>query len=69
MKLRGNKALVSQCAIKGDPGNGKDGVGKRIKEARPRENVTVDFAPWAGSRIGELAAKWDVVLGVTPEHG
>ena len=69
VKLRGKKELVSQCYIKGHPGNEKDGVWKGIKDPRQRENVTVDFAALAGSKLGELAAKWDIVMGVTPEHG
>ena len=60
---------MSQCYIKGYPGNEKDGGWKGLKDARQRENVTVDFASLAGSRIGELAATWGVVPGVTPEHG
>lgn len=69
VKLRGKKELVSQCYIKGHPENEKDGPWKGIKDARQRENVTVDFAPLTGSKVGELAARWDVVMGVTPEHG
>ena len=69
VKLRGKKELVAQCYIKGYAGNEKDGVWKKIADPRQRANVTVDFAPLAGSKLGELAAKWDVVLGVTPEHG
>ena len=69
VKFRGKKELVSQCYIKGHPGNEKDGVWKGIKDPRQRENVTVDFAALAGSKLGELAAKWDIVMGVTPEHG
>ena len=69
VKLKGKKELVSQCYIKGHPGNEKDGVYRKIGDARQRENVTVDFAPLAGSRVGELAAKWDIVMGVMPEHG
>lgn len=69
VKLKGKKALVSQCYIKGHPGNEKDGVYRKIGDARQRENVTVEFAPLAGSRVGELTAKWDIVMGVTPEHG
>ena len=38
-----------------------------IRDPKARESVTIDFAPIAGSRIGELAAKFDVVLGFTPE--
>jgi len=62
-------SLVSQCYIKGHPGNEKDGVWKGIKDPRQRENVTVDLAALAGSTLGDLAAKWDIVMGVTPEHG
>jgi protocatechuate 3,4-dioxygenase beta subunit len=40
-----------------------------IRDARQRDSVTIDFAPLAGSKVGELAAKWDIVMGVTPEHG
>jgi len=32
-----------------------------------RKSVTVDFTPIQDSKIGELAAKFDLVLGVTPE--
>jgi hypothetical protein len=32
-----------------------------------RESVTVDFAPITNSRIRELAACFDIVLGFTPE--
>ena len=69
VKLKGKKELISQCYIKGHPGNAKDGVWNGIKDAQQRENVTIDFAPLAGSKVGELTAKWDVVMGLTPEHG
>jgi hypothetical protein len=29
--------------------------------------VTIDFAPLPGAKAGELAARFDLVLGVTPE--
>jgi protocatechuate 3,4-dioxygenase beta subunit len=67
VKLRGKKELVTQCYIKGHPGNEKDGVLKRITDPKQRDSVVVDFAPLAGSRIGELSARWDLVLGLTPE--
>ena len=68
VKLKGKKELVSQCYIKGHPGNEKDGIWKNIKDAKQRANVTVDFAPLPNSKAGELAAKWDVVMGLTPEQ-
>ncbi len=68
VKRKGQKELISQCYIKGFPGNEKDGVWKGIKDEKQRENVTIDFAPLAGSKTGELTAKWDIVMGLTPEH-
>lgn len=67
VKLRGRKELVSQCYIKGHPGNARDGVWRGIRDQRQRDSVTLDFAPLAGSRVGELTARWDIVLGTTPE--
>jgi hypothetical protein len=29
--------------------------------------LCLDFTPLEGSKIGELAAKWDIVLGYSPE--
>lgn len=68
VKRRGQKELVTQCYIKGHPGNPNDGPWKGIRDPKQRDSVTIDFAPLAGSRVGELAARWDVVLGLTPEH-
>ena len=67
VKLRGKKELVTQCYIKGHAGNARDGVWKGIKDPKQRDAVTIDFAPLAGSKIGELGAKWDLVMGLTPE--
>jgi protocatechuate 3,4-dioxygenase, beta subunit len=65
---RGSKELLTtQCYVKGEPANNRDGIYRGIRDPKARESVTIDFAPIAGSRIGELAAKFDVVLGFTPE--
>jgi protocatechuate 3,4-dioxygenase beta subunit len=65
---KGSKDLLTtQCYVKGEPRNGSDGVYRGIRDPKARESVTVDFAPIEGSRIGELAARFDVVLGYTPE--
>ncbi len=63
----GKELLTTQCYIKGDAGNEKDGVFRGIKDPRARESVSVDFLPIKDSKIGELAARFDVVLGLTPE--
>jgi protocatechuate 3,4-dioxygenase beta subunit len=65
---RGDKELlVTQCYIKGDPGNDRDGVYRGIRDPKAKESVTVDFAPLKESKIGEVAARFDIVLGFTPE--
>jgi protocatechuate 3,4-dioxygenase, beta subunit len=67
VKIRGQKTLVTQCYIRGHPQNEKDNIWKNIADPRQRDAVTIDFAPLAGSRTGELTARFDVVLGLTPE--
>ena len=53
--------------MKGEPGNERDGIYRAIRDPKARQAVTIDFAPVASSRVGELLAKFDVVLGFTPE--
>jgi protocatechuate 3,4-dioxygenase beta subunit len=65
---RGSKELLTtQCYVKGEPANDRDFVYRGIRDPKARESVTIDFTPIPGSRIGELAARFDVVLGFTPE--
>lgn len=66
VKRRGQELLVTQCYIKGSPGNAKDGIWKSLKDPKQQSAVTIAFAPLKGGRAGELAAKFDLVLGVTP---
>ncbi len=68
LKAKGREKFTTQCYIKGHPGNERDGVLKSIEDARARASIMVDFAPIEGSRIGELAARFDIVLGFTPEE-
>jgi protocatechuate 3,4-dioxygenase beta subunit len=67
IKAKGKELLTTQCYIKGHPGNEKDGIYKGIRDEKARASVTVDFAPMPGAKAGELAARFDVMLGVTPE--
>jgi protocatechuate 3,4-dioxygenase beta subunit len=53
--------------VKGESVNEKDGIYTGIKDPKARAAVTVDFTPIPGSRAGELAAKFDIVMGFTPE--
>jgi len=69
VKMKGQEPWNTQLFIKGSPGNLRDGVYQRIGDAEAQESVTVPFTPVAGSRIGEVAAKFDIVLGMTPTNG
>ena len=42
-------------------------LGSLRHDGQARASVTVDFAPLKNSRAGELAAKFDFVMEVTPE--
>ena len=63
----GKELLTTQCYVKGHPGNNRDGIYRSLRDPKARDSVTVDFAPMKDSKIGELMAKFDVVLGLTPE--
>lgn len=66
IKMKGKEKFTTQCYIKGHPGNAQDGVVRGIRDKKQLESVMVDFMPIKGSRIGELAAKFDIVIGWTP---
>ena len=67
VKVKGQKKLTTQCYIKGEPRNERDGVLRGIRDPKAKASVIVPFEPIKGSRTKELAAKFDVVLGFTPE--
>jgi protocatechuate 3,4-dioxygenase, beta subunit len=67
VKLKGRDDFTTQCYVKGEPQNQTDFLLRAVRDEKARESIIVEFAPVEGSRIGELAAKFDVVLGFTPE--
>ena len=67
IKHKGKELLTTQCYVKGHPQNEKDGVLRGMKDAKAKESLMVDFAPIKTSKIGELAANFTIVLGMTPE--
>jgi protocatechuate 3,4-dioxygenase beta subunit len=66
LKMKGRDKWTTQCYVKGEAQNDKDGVYREIRDAKGRESVTIDFAAIPTSRAGELAAKFDIVMGFTP---
>ena len=43
-------------------------VFRGIRDPLARETVLVDFKPVNGSKLGELEANFDIVMGVTPQE-
>jgi protocatechuate 3,4-dioxygenase beta subunit len=66
VKTPGREKFITQCYIQGEPQNERDGVLGGIKDMKAKSSVIIPFAPLKGSRIGELAAQFDIVLGFTP---
>ena len=67
VKMKGRERFTTQLYIKGHPGNARDFVLNGIRDAKARELIIVDFAPMKTSGIGELSAKFDIVMGYTAE--
>ncbi len=67
VKLKGKKEFVTQCYVKGHPGNERDGIYRSLRDPKDQAALTVDFAPIKESKLGEVAAKFDIVLGQTPQ--
>jgi protocatechuate 3,4-dioxygenase beta subunit len=66
VKHKGKELLTTQCYIKGHPGNARDGILRSMKDPKALESLMVDFVAIKDSKIGELSAKFDLVLGFTP---
>ncbi len=65
----GQRILTTQLLIADDPDNENDGVLKAIRDPKLRELVVVPFRSLAGSKLGELTARFDIVIGATPDEG
>lgn len=66
---RGERELLtSQIFIAGHEGQKSDGVFSGLRDPLDRELVQTDFTPVRGSKIGELSAVFDIVLGRTPDE-
>jgi protocatechuate 3,4-dioxygenase beta subunit len=66
VKKGGRELLTTQIFINGHPQNKRDGVLADLDNPLDRKLVMVDFKPVKDSTIGELEARFDIVLGQTP---
>lgn len=66
VNMKGREKWTTQCYIKGEPSNERDGIWRSVKDEAQRAAITVDFAPLKDAKAGELAARFDIVMGFTP---
>ena len=62
-----HRVLTTQLYVKGDPKIKRDGPINEIKDPNLRNMLIKEFKPFEGSKTGELAVDFDLVIGVTPE--
>jgi protocatechuate 3,4-dioxygenase beta subunit len=68
VKKGGRELLTSQINIAGHPGNEIDGIVRGGISVFDRELLMTEFTPIPGSKIGELAAQFAIILGRTPDE-
>lgn len=61
------RMLTTQCYIRGHKLNQSDRILKSAGDAKAQALLMADFKPLQDSKTGELTAKFDMILGVTPE--
>ena len=61
----GRRIYTTQMMIKGDPQNERDMVFREAGDGAAA--IAVEFKPLPDSKIGELSANFNIVMGVTPE--
>jgi protocatechuate 3,4-dioxygenase, beta subunit len=69
VKRKGQDSFTTQCYVKGHPQNERDFVFRAVADPKDKELLCADFAPIKESKIGELAASFNIVLGQTPQQG
>ena len=61
------RMLTTQIYTKGDPRNKRDRILNSVTDAKARNMLIAEYKPLAGSKTGELAVDFNVVIGATPE--
>jgi protocatechuate 3,4-dioxygenase beta subunit len=61
----GRRILTTQMLVNGHPQNDGDMVARGVRDPLALETILVDFKPIRESKLGELAANFDIVIGRT----
>lgn len=65
INLNGRRQLTTQLFVAGEKQNEQDGIYRRI--GIRQKFVTTSFSPIEESNLDELEAKFDIILGLTPQ--
>lgn len=68
LKKGDRELLTTQLFVRGFPGNAQDGIFRDTRDLIDRELLLADFVPIKESKIGELAATFDIIVGRTPDE-
>jgi protocatechuate 3,4-dioxygenase beta subunit len=68
VKQKGKRMLTTQIYTNGDSANAKDRILNSIEDAKSRNLLMAEYKPLPGTRTGELAAHFEVIIGATPEE-
>lgn len=63
----GKRMLTTQLYDSSQKLNKTDRILNSVENAKARASLITDFKPLKGSRVGELTAHWDIVIGKTPQ--
>ncbi|HYE71851.1 MAG TPA: protocatechuate 3,4-dioxygenase [Blastocatellia bacterium] len=66
VKQGDKRMLTTQMYIKGHPQNERDGIYRGL--AKKSDLVSVGFTPLKDSKLGEMTAHFQIVVGMTPEE-
>jgi protocatechuate 3,4-dioxygenase beta subunit len=67
IKRRGASEFTTQCYVKGESQNERDFIFRSV-DAKARDLLIVEFKPIKDSKLNELEARFDIILGVTPRE-
>ncbi len=67
VKRGSDRMLTTQIYSHDDPKNKTDRILNSVTDKRARDLLIAEFKPIPGSKTGELAVNFDVVIGTTPE--
>lgn len=68
VKKGGRELLTTQLLVRGHEGNARDNIFNGVRDVVDRELILTDFTPVKDSKLGELKATFEIVLGRTPDE-